>query len=136
MTWVFESEGARKPQLTLRSQNRPGRIWGPFTVPSGNPTGFGITCKQDEYICFGAWWPNDNDHPLLEWGLGSPARADAGCANCCYHCNGRETQLLSLFGPYDPHGVARYQGEGSGDRAHCRPTDVAGQPAVDKWVCE
>ena len=54
MTWVFLSQGARKPQFTLWSQNRPSHTWGPFTVPSGETVGeFNISCKHDEYICYG-----------------------------------------------------------------------------------
>ena len=82
-------------QVELYSQNRPGVTWGPFTPDLHKWTARTITCKQDEYICFGAW--TEGEPPASErrdpegrvtseeWGTGR--NNQQGCTACCARCD-------------------------------------------------
>jgi hypothetical protein len=85
---VFNSTG-RQVTMKIYSQNRRGKVWGPYELPyEGNytynkkwPPNLVIDCKMDEYVCMGAW-----DSSGMTWGLGDGERR---CDNCCVRCNGR-----------------------------------------------
>jgi len=51
-----------------------------------------LSCQEDENICYGAWVSGDKDG--IYWGVGPGQRGS--CPNCCYHCNGGSTRLISI----------------------------------------
>ena len=53
MGWYFVA-WHQNVQVQLWSQNRPGVSWGPYSLPYNVPYPVTFSCKQDEYICFGA----------------------------------------------------------------------------------
>jgi hypothetical protein len=93
----LRNDAARPPpdyrhvQVQLWSQNRRGHSWGPFNPVSDGTLGWiNITCKQDEYICFGAWLTDDRS---VQWGMGHSRRR---CENCCYFCTGQSNRSILL----------------------------------------
>ena len=51
-----------------------------------------LSCRYDENICYGGWV--DGDKNGIYWGVGPGQRGS--CPNCCYHCTGGSTRVISI----------------------------------------
>lgn len=52
---------------------------------------FTLSCNRGEQICYGAWVRSQSN---TYWGVG--LNDTQGCRNCCYTCNGSQTDVISL----------------------------------------
>lgn len=95
LTWRFRNNSSDLVLLEIVSKSRsvawPGNNKA-FTIPAdGEMYTYPISCIAGEYVCYGAWIGR---LPNLYWGGGRSVRQ--GCNDCCYHCNGGETQIYNL----------------------------------------
>lgn len=94
LTWHFKSTFYSRIELAFYSDDRRLK-WPPgdqvYYVESGTSADIRLSCQIGQRICYGAW-PSGNTDSF--WGVGYTARQ--GCSNCCYTCNGGESDVISL----------------------------------------
>jgi hypothetical protein len=103
--WRWQNRSGQTLNVELYSDIRDGHVWPgnnrTWVVPSDgviyvNP----ISCKRGERICYGAWI---GDGTGDSWGVGKAKQHS--CANCCFVCNGRQTDVI-VFRPTTASGSA------------------------------
>lgn len=62
-----------------------------YYLDDGGTWDITLSCRSGERICFGAWVDGDED---TFWGVGPDNRAT--CRDCCYDCEGGETEEINL----------------------------------------
>jgi hypothetical protein len=62
-----------------------------FYLDDGETKQLPISCDEGESICYGAWVDGDEG---TYWGVG-PGNKEK-CDDCCYTCNGGETEEIDL----------------------------------------
>lgn len=67
-----------------------------FDLNDFNEHDFKLACVNGEQICYGAWVAGNGKR---FWGVGADGKA--GCANCCYTCEGKNTREVVLRNPID-----------------------------------
>jgi hypothetical protein len=90
--WHFKNETSSKIEVTFYSPDRSMK-WPAgdqvFYVEPGTTQDMKLNCSAGQNICYGAWSSADFNR---YWGVGRGGRQ--GCTNCCYICNGGETNIL------------------------------------------
>lgn len=81
-------------ELELYSQDR-NHIWPGnnqvYYLDDGETKSVPLSCNEGETICYGAWISGDKG---TYWGVG-PDNAET-CDDCCYTCEGGETEEIDL----------------------------------------
>jgi hypothetical protein len=94
VTFVMNNHHDNAVEVQLYSQDRD-HVWpGPdevYLLDDGETKTMSLTCEDGESICYGAWLSGDQN---TFWGVG-PNSAQA-CDNCCYTCQGGETERINL----------------------------------------
>lgn len=102
------SRGAAAETFTFRLQNSyPGDLQVEFCsedrnhswpgggqaylLKPGNPVSFPLKCRKGETICYGAWVDGD---ATTYWGSGADCAEE--CDDCCYVCDGSESEVQEL----------------------------------------
>jgi hypothetical protein len=94
MTVVITNSHTYAVELELYSEDRD-HVWPGngqvYLLDDGEEKTVPISCNQGERICYGAWISGDAD---TYWGVGP--NATESCSDCCYVCNGGETESINL----------------------------------------
>lgn len=94
LTWHLRSDYPYVVSLEFYSQGRnhawpgSGKV---YVLDDSEAHSFRLGCNAGESICFGAWVRGNSDR---YWGVG--AENAQHCSDCCYVCNGGETDLRIL----------------------------------------
>jgi hypothetical protein len=95
LTWLIRSNFPYSVDVAFYSSTRRGLSWPGnnqvWTITNSDTQNYKLTCLAGERICYGAWPRGD---PSRYWGVGSGGQQ--GCSNCCYTCNGGETNTIQL----------------------------------------
>ena len=62
-----------------------------FIIDDNGVHTYPLQCQSGEQICYGAWVRNDE---ASFWGVGPDNREN--CSDCCFQCEGGETDIISL----------------------------------------
>lgn len=94
VTFVMRNEHPNAVEVELYSQDRD-HIWPGdnkvFYLDDGETKQIPLSCDEGEQICYGAWVSGDKG---TYWGTG-PDNAET-CEDCCYTCEGGETEEINL----------------------------------------
>ncbi len=94
VTFVMQNHHPNALRVQLYSQDRnyswPGGDED-FYLDDGESKTMPLSCEEGENICYGAWIDGDED---TYWGVGPNNKQD--CDNCCYVCEGGETEQINL----------------------------------------
>jgi hypothetical protein len=81
-------------EVQLYSQDRD-YVWPSsdevYLLDDGETKTMPIECQQGERVCYGAWISGDQS---TFWGVG-PGKTQ-NCDNCCYTCQGGNTEQINL----------------------------------------
>ena len=96
LDWHFMNRTNEQISVQFYSRTR-SHVWPNassvyFVAPDRQRYTERIACQRGEYVCYGAWVEGVN----MIWGVGRDGRE--GCRDCCYYCNGGNTQVI----PFDP----------------------------------
>jgi hypothetical protein len=100
--WHFQNNSGEVVNIEIYSKTRPGHVWpGNGQVWIGPPNGVAyrdlITCERGEKICYGAWLQRDDN---VYWGAGHGG--SQFCSNCCYTCNGGNSEVIGFDSAQSP----------------------------------
>ena len=94
VTFVMNNQHPNAVEVQLYSQTRD-HVWpGPdevFLLDDGETKTMSLACEDGESICYGAWIQGDES---TYWGVG-PNKTQS-CDNCCYTCQGGNTEQINL----------------------------------------
>ncbi len=94
VTFVIRNNHPNAVRVELYSQDR-NHVWpgggSDFYLDDGEAREMSLSCETGEQICYGAWLDGDED---TYWGVG-PGNAEA-CEDCCYVCEGGQTEEIVL----------------------------------------
>ncbi|RUX24856.1 hypothetical protein EOA13_29375 [Mesorhizobium sp. M7A.F.Ca.US.011.01.1.1] len=94
VTFAIKNSHPNAMRVELYSQDRdyvwPGEDKDYF-LDDGETKQLPISCNAGESICYGAWVDGDEG---TYWGVG-PGNTEK-CEDCCYTCNGGETEEIEL----------------------------------------
>ncbi|MCC0056712.1 MAG: hypothetical protein H6883_11305 [Rhodobiaceae bacterium] len=94
LTWHFRNDHPNTVSLELYSEDRD-HVWPGgnevYILDDGNEITISIECNSGESICYGAWVRNRSS---TYWGVGYDG--EQSCDDCCYTCDGGETELSIL----------------------------------------
>lgn len=94
MTFMMRNGHPNAVRVELYSDDR-NHVWPgkgqDYYLDDGETQSVRITCRQGEKICYGAWVDGDED---TYWGVGKGN--EERCSDCCYTCNGGETEEIEL----------------------------------------
>ena len=94
MSFVLRNEHPNALRVELYSQDR-NHVWPgggeDYYLDDGETKEMSLACNQGESICYGAWIDGDEE---TYWGVG-PGNAE-NCSDCCYVCDGGETEEIVL----------------------------------------
>ncbi len=94
VTFVMKNEHTYAVEVELYSQDRD-HVWPGnnevYYLDDGEAKQMPVSCQAGETICYGAWVSGD---PGTYWGTG-PNNTDY-CEDCCYTCEGGETEEIDL----------------------------------------
>ena len=94
VTFVIRNNHPNAVRVELYSQDRD-HVWPgkgqDFYLDDGEAREMSLACEEGEQICYGAWIDGDED---TYWGVG-PNNAET-CEDCCYVCEGGETEEIVL----------------------------------------
>lgn len=97
ITFWISSDHPYPVRLEFSSADEPDRYWPgdglSYPLEDYEAHSFKLNCRTGERICYGAWESGGE----TRWGRGY--RADTRCEDCCYECNGGETDLITLLAP-------------------------------------
>lgn len=112
--WRWANRSGETIHVELYSKGRNnvwpgnGRFW--IAAPNNRVYSNRISCQRGEYICYGAWLADDEN---TWWGAGKGGQQ--ACNNCCYHCNGRSSQVINFTSA---------QGAAQSSYERCHPRDL------------
>ena len=95
LTWHVKNNYPYTIDLVFYADTRPNQWPGEnqvYTLNDRTVHNIPISCQANERICYGAW-PRGNPGGI-GWGLGY--NRGLRCSNCCWTCNGGETEIISL----------------------------------------
>ena len=94
-TWRFMNSTNRTIQVKIWSKSRnwvwPSRTRVYVIPPTGQVFRVHQTCVYGEKLCYGGWFRSGGG---LYWGVGR--YGNRGCANCCYRCEGGQSQIRRM----------------------------------------
>jgi hypothetical protein len=94
VTFVMNNHHPNAVEVQLYSQDRD-HVWpGPdevYLLDDGETKTMSLSCEDGEGICYGAWIVGDQN---TFWGVGPGATQS--CDNCCYTCQGGNTETINL----------------------------------------
>ena len=94
VTFVMKNAHPNALEVELYSQDRD-HVWPGngqvFYLDDGETKTMPLSCEEGETICYGAWVSGDRG---TYWGVGPDNTED--CDNCCYTCEGGETEEIEL----------------------------------------
>jgi hypothetical protein len=94
VTFVMKNSHPYAVELELYSQDR-NHVWPGnnqvFYLDDGETKEIPLSCREGESICYGAWVSGDQG---TYWGVGPENTED--CSDCCYICEGGETEEIEL----------------------------------------
>jgi len=94
VTFVMRNDHPNAVELELYSQDRE-HVWPGdnqvYYLDDGETKEIPLSCEAGESICYGAWIAGDRSS---YWGVG-PDNAQK-CDNCCYTCEGGQTEQINL----------------------------------------
>lgn len=94
VTFVMNNHHPNAVEVQLYSQSRD-HVWPSadevYLLDDGETKTMSLACEDGESICYGAWISGDQN---TYWGVG-PNMAQS-CDNCCYTCQGGETEQINL----------------------------------------
>lgn len=94
VSFVMRNEHPNAVEVELYSQDRK-HVWPGgnqvYYLDDGESKQIHLSCKQGENICYGAWVSGDKQ---TYWGTG-PNNKET-CEDCCYVCEGGETEEINL----------------------------------------
>ncbi len=90
----MESEHPNSVAVMFYSTSRD-HIWPDnkdvFLIDDDGVHTYPLQCKTGEQICYGAWVRGDEKS---FWGVGPDNKQE--CTDCCFQCEGGETNIISL----------------------------------------
>ncbi|MBA3447614.1 MAG: hypothetical protein H0T56_08380 [Pseudaminobacter sp.] len=94
VTFVINNGHPNAVRVELYSQDRD-HVWPgggeDYYLDDGEAKTMSLACEAGESICYGAWIDGDES---TYWGVG-PQNAQT-CTDCCYTCEGGETEEINL----------------------------------------
>lgn len=94
VTFVMRNDHPNALRVELYSQDRD-HVWPgggqDYYLDDGETKEIPLACEAGETICYGAWIDGDEG---TYWGVGPGNQQD--CDNCCYTCEGGETEQINL----------------------------------------
>ena len=94
ITFAVKNSHPNAMRLELYSQDRD-YVWPgndkDFYLDDGETKQIPVSCNEGESICYGAWVDGDEE---TYWGVG-PNNQEK-CEDCCYTCEGGETEEIDL----------------------------------------
>jgi hypothetical protein len=94
VTFVIRNNHPNAVRVELYSQDR-NYVWPgkgkDFYLDDGEAREMSLACEEGEQICYGAWIDGDEE---TYWGVG-PGNAET-CEDCCYVCEGGQTEEIVL----------------------------------------
>jgi len=94
VTFVMNNHHPNAVEVQLYSRDRD-YVWPNsdevYLLDDGETKTMPIECEAGESICYGAWISGDES---TYWGVG-PGKTQ-GCDNCCYTCQGGNTEQINL----------------------------------------
>jgi len=94
VTFVIKNSHPNALEVELFSQDR-SHFWPGdnqvYYLDDGEAKTLPLSCEQGETICYGAWISGDKG---TYWGVGSDGSET--CEDCCYTCEGGETEEIDL----------------------------------------
>jgi hypothetical protein len=94
VTFIMKNSHENAVEVELYSQDRK-HVWPGgnevYYLDDGDSKQIKLSCQQGETICYGAWVSGDKQ---TYWGTG-PNNKDS-CEDCCYTCEGGETEEINL----------------------------------------
>jgi hypothetical protein len=94
VTFIMNNGHPNALRVELYSQDRD-HVWPgggeDYYLDDGESKEMSLACEAGESICYGAWIDGDEN---TYWGVG-PNNAQT-CDNCCYTCEGGETEEINL----------------------------------------
>jgi len=94
VTFVMKNSHPNALEVELFSQDRD-HVWPGgnqvFYFDDGETKSIPLSCDSGETICYGAWISGDQG---TYWGVG-PQNSEQ-CSDCCYVCEGGETEEIEL----------------------------------------
>ncbi|MBW6423498.1 hypothetical protein KX729_18735 [Rhizobium sp. XQZ8] len=94
VSFIMKNDHPNAVEVELYSQDRK-HIWPGgnevYYLDDGESKQIHLSCQQGEKICYGAWVSGDKQ---TYWGTG-PNNKQA-CEDCCYTCEGGETEEINL----------------------------------------
>jgi hypothetical protein len=94
VTFVMKNQHPNALRVQLYSQDRD-HSWPAngedYYLDDGETTSMPLSCEEGENICYGAWIDGDEN---TYWGVGPGNKQE--CNNCCYVCEGGDTEEITL----------------------------------------
>lgn len=94
VTFVIRNSHPYAVYVELYSDDR-NHVWpgggDAYYLDDGGTWNLALSCRSGERICYGAWVAGDED---TFWGVGPENRVS--CTDCCYDCEGGETEEIDL----------------------------------------
>lgn len=94
VTFVMNNQHPNAIEVQLYSQERE-HVWPSaeevYLLDDGETKTMSLSCEDGESICYGAWIQGDEN---TYWGVG-PGKTQT-CDNCCYTCQGGNTEQINL----------------------------------------
>jgi hypothetical protein len=94
VTFIMNNGHPNAVRVELYSQDR-NHVWPgggeDYYLDDGETKEMSLACEAGETICYGAWIDGDED---TYWGVGPRDRQS--CDDCCYVCEGGETEEINL----------------------------------------
>lgn len=95
VTFVMKNGHPNALELELYSQDRE-HVWPGngevYLLDDGETKEVPLSCEAGESICYGAWISGDQN---TYWGVGP--NSSQTCDNCCYTCEGGQTEQINLI---------------------------------------
>lgn len=94
VTFAIKNSHPNAVEVELYSQDRK-HVWPGgnevYYLDDGETKSMALSCDEGETICYGAWISGDRGS---YWGVGPDNVQD--CDDCCYTCEGGETEEIEL----------------------------------------
>ena len=94
VTFVMNNHHPNAVEVQLYSQSR-NHVWPGsdevYMLDDGETKTMSLSCEDGESICYGAWISGDQS---TFWGVGPDG--EETCDDCCYTCQGGETEEINL----------------------------------------
>lgn len=94
ITITMQNDHPNAVEVEMYSQDRD-HVWPGnnqvYYFDDGETKQIPLACEEGETICYGAWIAGDKG---TYWGTGPDNQQE--CSNCCYTCEGGETETIHL----------------------------------------